>query len=176
MLGRHLGNGALLSLVLVSASMYAYPASHVAKADSPKLAFYSSGKLFTVPIVLDASVVKKSAPEKIEVIGELKQVAIVLIDTYASKPAGMSRCQAGEERFLRIFSLANKTPIETFRLKLESCRDNIELESPGIEWSPVSSTLKINWLFGPTAPGKPHSRILIIGPDGRLRAREGRWK
>lgn len=49
------------------------------------------------------------------------------------------------------------------RIKLASCRQNIELGSPGLEWRPESSTLDIEWLSGPTKPGEPAELTLRIG-------------
>ena len=127
----------------------------------------SSGNHYAVPAERDATVLKNTKPRKIKIVGEVKDVAVVLIDTYPSIPGGMSYCQAGEERFLRVVSLVKKTPVETFHTKLESCRDNIELASPGLAWSAESTTLVIHWLQGPTSPGKPETRTLVIDAEGK---------
>jgi hypothetical protein len=125
------------------------------------------GRRYVVWVRRDTTVSPKAQPAKIEVVGEIKGAAIILVDTYPSIPGGMSYCQAGEERFLRVISISNRTSKEAFRVKLESCRDNIELTSPGVEWQPESSTLRIHWLLGPAAKGMPETRTIRIGPDGR---------
>ena len=80
----------------------------------------------------------------------------------------MSYCQAGEERFLRVIEIASKRPTETYRVKLESCRDNIELASPGLKWSPETKSLNIHWLSAPGQIGKSEDRTLTIGTDGKV--------
>jgi hypothetical protein len=92
-------------------------------------------------------------------------VAIVLVDRYASIPGGLSLCQAGVEEFLRVVSVAGGRPTETFVVKVASCRDNIELAEPGLVWDGPASTLRIDWLTGPT--GKPEVRAIRVGSDGR---------
>jgi hypothetical protein len=126
-----------------------------------------TGTRYVVWVGRDTTVSPKTEPTGVEVVGEIKGVAIILVDTYPSIPGGMSYCQAGEERFLRIISISKKPPKETFRVKIESCRDNIELASPGIEWLPESSTLRIHWLLGPATKGMPEVRTIPIEPDGR---------
>ena len=116
----------------------------------------------------DATVARRARPTAVEVVGELKATAIVLLDTYPSVSGGsMSYCQAGEERFLRVISIVKPLPRETFRVKVVSCRDNVELASPGIEWQPASATLRIHWLQGAAPKGMPEERTLVIGRDGK---------
>jgi hypothetical protein len=119
-----------------------------------------------VRVQRDKDVSAKAEPTRVEVLGEVKDIAIILVDTHPSIPGGMSYCQAGEERFLRIISISKKPPEEAFCVKIESCRDNIELVSPGIEWLPESSILRIHWLLGPSAKGMPEVRTIRIGADG----------
>ena len=123
-----------------------------------------AGTRTSLSVRRDATVAAQAAPN-VKVVGELDGSAIILLDTYPSIPGGMSYCQAGEEQFLRIISLAKHPPVETYRIKTGSCRENIELQSPGIEWQPESSTLRINWLQGPKG-GHPEVRVFHIGTDG----------
>src|SRR6185369_12194967 len=81
----------------------------------------------------DATVAPVSQPSRVQLIGEIPAAAIILVDTYPSVPGGMSLCQAGEESFLRIISLRRRPAIATLRVKLGSCRDDIELVSPGVD-------------------------------------------
>ena len=115
----------------------------------------------------DVTVAPRARPTAVEVVGELKATAIVLLDTYPSISGGMSYCQAGEERFLRVISIVKPPPRETFRVKVASCRDNVELASPGIEWQPASATLRIHWLQGAAPKGMSEERTLVIGRDGK---------
>jgi len=126
-----------------------------------------TGKSYLIWVKRDATVSPKAQPTGVNVVGEIKGGAIILVDTYPSIPGGMSYCQAGEEQFLRVISISKKTAKETFCVKITSCRDNIELASPGIEWLPESSTLRIHWLLGPTVKGIPENRSIRIGADGK---------
>jgi hypothetical protein len=65
------------------------------------------------------------------------------------------------------YSISKKRPEETFRAKVESCRNNVELTPPGIEWLPESLTLRIHWLLPPDRKGMPEVRTIRLGPDGR---------
>jgi hypothetical protein len=125
------------------------------------------GKRYVLRVLRDSTVPSKAQPSEVRVVGELRGSAIIVVDSYRSKPGGMSYCQAGHERFLRIVTVLSKPPQETFRVKIESCRENIELASPGIEWSPESSTLRIHWLLGPSGKGTPEERTVRIGRDGK---------
>lgn len=118
-------------------------------------------------VMRDDSVSANAAPYRLEVVGNLGNSVVVLIDSYHSVPGGLSYCQSGEESFLRVLSFANKKPVETFRLKLESCRNTITLDSPGVEWLAQSYSIRINWLNGPTHQGRAESRVIRIGVNGK---------
>jgi len=118
-----------------------------------------------VTLERDDTVAAGAAPDNLRVVGEVRKTAVVLVDTYPSKPGGLSYCQAGEERFLRVISLEGKLR-ETLRIKLASCRQNIELASPGIEWNAETSTLSLHWLLGPSGNEKSETRIYKIGASG----------
>jgi hypothetical protein len=94
----------------------------------------------------DATVAAGSAPTKLEILGIVKGAALVVIDSYPSLPGGMPNCHAGEELFLRVISLRGKTPRETYCVKLERCRDNIEPGSKEFDWRPEIQRLSIQWL------------------------------
>ena len=152
----------------VAASMGSGTRQHSANSAEPPIEVRASnGARYVFAVTRDATVSRKARAKVVDIVGEIDASAIILIDTYPSIPGGMSYCQAGEERFLRVFTIAKK-PRETFRLKLESCRDNLELASPGIEWSPESSTLKIHWLQGPGQKGTPEDRVFRIARDGKV--------
>lgn len=125
------------------------------------------GKPYVLTVARDATVSAEAAPAKVDVLGSVRGVALILADTYASRPGGMSYCQAGEERFLRVISITRRPARETLRIKLESCRETIELASPGIEWKPERASLQLNWLQGPEAGGGSQMRIIKISSEGK---------
>jgi hypothetical protein len=95
--------------------------------------------------------------------------ALVVVDTYASKAGGMHLCQAGEESFLRVIRTAQSSATETFHEKLESCRDNIELASPGLQFAPETRTLEVNWLSAPGRSGQAGKQILKLRKDATVK-------
>jgi len=123
----------------------------------------ATGVRHVLSVERDSTVSPKAAPIRLTIVGEIKETAIILIDAYTSLPGGMSHCQAGEVQFLRILSLAGNPTTETFRVKLESCRENIELASPGIDWNAGSSTLRIRWLQSPARRQEPGELVLRVG-------------
>lgn len=138
-----------------------------AKSWAPLEVQSPSGTHYSVWVVRDASIPVGATPDNIEFVAETGKRVLIFIDSYPSISGGMSYCQAGRERFLRIASIARKLAVETFQVKVESCRGNIELASPGIEWLPESATLRIHWLQGPDGSGKPEARSIHIGPDAK---------
>lgn len=127
----------------------------------------ADGRKSRLRVERDATVDTSAKPASVTLVGEIPGSALILIDAYQSIPGGMSYCQAGEERFLRVISISGKKPVETYRLKLESCRDNIELASPGLEWSAETRSLSIHWLSAPGKVGKAEDRTIKIGADGK---------
>ena len=126
-----------------------------------------NGRRYEVNVERDSMVSPKAQPSTAQLVGEVAGKALILTDTYPSVPLGLSYCQAGEERFLRVITLADGRAREELRLKLASCRDGIELTDPGLEWDGDSRTLRVHWLLGPTNKGKPEERTIHIGADGK---------
>jgi hypothetical protein len=114
----------------------------------------------------DDTVAAGTAPNHVDVIGELSERAIIIADRYPSIPGGLSMCQAGEESFVRVVSVASTPPRVTFTAKIGSCLQNIELAEPGLEWRAETATLRIEWLAN--AAGTPETQELVISPDGRV--------
>jgi len=126
----------------------------------------SGGRSIRLVLPRDATVGPETAPERTTVVGEVPGTAIVLTDTYSSLAGGMSYCQAGEEQFLRVVPLAQGAPHDLATIKLASCRENLELADPGVDWIAPSRTVRIHWLSGPG--GRPEVRDVVIGADGRV--------
>lgn len=118
------------------------------------------------PVVLsvrrDLFVSGRSDASKVEVIGEVPGQALIISDTYPSLPLGLRFCQAGEEQFLRVFTFAKGNARESAKLKLASCRQNIELAEPGVEWDAATGRLQVHWLQGPTNKGAAENRTIQV--------------
>ena len=127
----------------------------------------ANGRRWRVRVTLDATVAKGSRPTSVKVVAALSG-AVVVVDTYRSREAGMQLCQAGDESFLRVIRTANGRATETFHEKLSSCRDNIELGSPGVQWVPQANTLKIDWLSAPSHVGQAGRQVLKVGNDAAV--------
>lgn len=132
-----------------------------------------AGKAYVLSVLRDGTVPVNAAPTKVDVFGTIQGLAFILADTYASIPGGMSYCQAGEERFLRVFSIARRPARETFRIKLESCRQTVELANSGLNWEPARATLQLNWLQGPSAQGGSQSQEITFDAEGGVRTVRG---
>jgi len=124
--------------------------------------------LRSVTVDRDSTVPADAAPSKASVLGEIPGVAVVIVDTYASKPGGMSYCQAGEEQFLRVIALLESQPNKTSTTKIASCLENIELASRGVEWRADSSLVRIHWLTGPKPGATGETRALRIGRNAAV--------
>jgi hypothetical protein len=122
----------------------------------------------TVLVDRDDTVDADADPNAVDVIADLPGVAVAIADQYPSAPGALSFCQAGDERFLRVVSLAGTKPAQTLSVKVASCRDNLELSEPAIEWVADGSLLRIHWLTGPN--GAPEMRAFHIGADGAAHA------
>lgn len=125
-----------------------------------------AGRRYSLLVSRDSTVSTAVKPKEVRIIGDIDEQTIIVKDVYPSIPKGMSFCQAGEESFLRVISLTAKPPRETLKLKLESCRESLELDSEGIEWKPETRTLRIHWLTGPGGNGAPEVREINLNSKG----------
>src|SRR3954471_17183360 len=78
----------------------------------------------------DAVVPAAAQPQAAAIVGRVGDDVVIVTDDYRSRlNLGGGQCGAGEERFLRVIRLAPKPAQETYRVKLASCWDDIELQS-----------------------------------------------
>lgn len=126
----------------------------------------------TVMLDRDATVAADAGPTRVDTIATIPGTAIVLVDKYPSIPGGLSYCQAGEEAFLRIISTNDGTATKRYDTKIASCRDNLELADPGVEWDANRRVVRVHWLAGPG--GKEEERQIGIQPDGRVEVAPGK--
>lgn len=124
----------------------------------------TEGKHYKIDLSRDSNVAKNAAPRALSLIGQLDASVLILTDSYPSIAGGLEYCEAGEEKFLRVISLARKEAVQTYHTKLESCRQNITLADPGVEWDADQQTLAIHWASSRKGVAMPDSRKLKIGP------------
>jgi hypothetical protein len=129
----------------------------------------TAGASRSIQVARDSTVSPSAAPLGAAVAGEIPGTVLVVVDSYPSIPGGMSYCQSGVERFLRVLSIAPSQPVETYRIKLASCLGNTELGADSTAWNPDASELRISWLAGPNGGHAPESKRLHIASDGQVR-------
>jgi hypothetical protein len=125
----------------------------------------SDGRHYQIRLARDSNVARGTPPREVTVIGQLDASAIILTDTYPSIPGGLSYCEAGEEKFLRVISLSSRSATQRYHTKLESCRQNLILATPGVDWQSDTHTLTIHWTSGPKGIGQPETRTVKVEPD-----------
>jgi hypothetical protein len=108
----------------------------------------------------DETIAPASPVQDFELLGEKPSGVYVLTDRYASRPGPMSYCQSGQEQFVRVLARSHGLR-ETFSLKVQSCRSNLELGPAGVSWENASSTLRVD--------GVPPKRY-HVGDDGLVTA------
>jgi hypothetical protein len=103
----------------------------------------AAGAKMRILLPRDESVAAASPVAALDLLAEKPGGIYVITDRYASRPGPMSYCQAGEEQFVRVLA---RTPglRETFSLKVQSCRSNLELGPTGLSWDSESSTLTVD--------------------------------
>jgi len=127
---------------------------------------FSPEARYAITAPLDSTVPPQVRPVRVDIVGEVENRALVLVDSYPSQPGGMTACQSGEERFLRVISIWKNRAALTYSAKLASCREDIELDVDGLEWHPPSSTLRVRWSSGPRRHAEPEVLTLRIELDG----------
>jgi hypothetical protein len=106
-----------------------------------------TGEKTQILLSRDETVVPASRILAFELLAEKPTGVYVVTDRYASRPGPMSYCQAGQEQFVRVLALAHGLKgglHETFSLKVESCRSNLELGPAGLSWDDASSALTVD--------------------------------
>jgi hypothetical protein len=120
------------------------------------------GKVFKFSVERNPLLAADQQHRQPEVIATPSPDLFVMIDTAASRPGPMSRCQAGLEKTLRIVSIRGTRALQTRSIPLESCNRSIELSSAGVVWDEKTSRLKIDWLSGPTRNGMTESLVIRL--------------
>lgn len=102
-----------------------------------------AGARAQVLLARDETVAPASPVTNFELLAEKPGGVYVITDRYASRPGPMSYCQAGREQFVRVLARSRGLR-ETFSLKIQSCRSNLELGPAGVSWDDASSTLTVD--------------------------------
>ena len=118
---------AALALGLAACSGAASSAPQSAPTTAAGLALAIDGRQLRVPVALDAAAIDPAGDHDTRLLARTGGLAIVL-DSYASQPQSMSRCQAGQERWLRVIDIAAAR--ERYAKRVESCLADIVAGDP----------------------------------------------
>ncbi|MES2615222.1 MAG: hypothetical protein V4591_07400 [Bdellovibrionota bacterium] len=132
-------------------------------------------------LYLDNGLDNNYVPDGISLIGEIKDVALIFIDSYPSRTVSKSGyCGAGNEVFLRVISIKEKIPKEAYKIKIASCFDSIELQNENssdaqllsigafdysknsIIFNKNNNKISINWGYNPK---KENTSTTILSVD-----------
>lgn len=141
---------ALAALAVLSAiTSTAKPALHTrAKNSAHKIEFDVGGRMVRVPVTLDQSLINFADDHDVRLLGTRGRF-VLLVDSYASRKQGLSRCQSGNERYVRLIDLDQRR--ERFTKLAESCLKNIEPGDPIAAWEKDGRGFVVNSLPGPSA-------------------------
>lgn len=144
---------ALIAALLLCACAPA-PAGSAANENAQAAAATLTVEGVAVPVTVDRSDIDPAGDHETVLIERRGNLALVM-DSYASRPQGMSRCQAGFERYVRLIDLAART--ERFAKRAESCLHDVVPGDPPATWSSDGRTLTVNLLSEPsvTVPVAP---------------------
>lgn len=151
-----------LALALVGLIAACSPAPGVSSVDSTgdvsTIAVPGDGGPVMVRVSVDPADILPGGDQAVRVIDREGRLALVL-DRRSSRPQGMSRCQAGEEVWLRAIDLETRT--ERYSRRVESCIRDIVSGEPLISWSADRREVTLNLL-------SEEPVRLLLGPDGEV--------
>ncbi len=113
-----------------------------------------------VPVTVDAGDIDPTGDHIVTVLARHGRITAVT-DRYASRPQGMSRCQAGSERYLRLIDIVAR--VQRYAMRIESCTANIGAADEPITWSADGKTMTVNLVTAPPI-------TLAIAANGMVRA------
>ncbi len=86
-----------------------------------------------VPVAIDPALIAPGGRHQVTPMGGARGRYLLVIDSYASRPQGLSRCQAGQESWVRLIDL--RTRREIYHRLVESCLTNVEPGDPPARWT-----------------------------------------
>ncbi len=116
-----------------------------AKANAHMIEVDAGGRTVRVSVTLDPSLINFADDHDVRVLGTRGRY-VLLVDSYASKKQGLSRCQSGNERYVRLINLDQRR--ERFAKLAESCLKDIEPGEPIAAWSKDGEEFTVTSLSG----------------------------
>lgn len=99
-----------------------------------------------IPVTVNLDNIALDGEHEIKVLDSRRNL-VALVDSYASRPQGMSRCQAGHERYLRLIDETARR--ERYATLIESCMENVGVDDEPITWSEDGRSLTVNLYTSP---------------------------
>lgn len=155
-----LGVGAAMMLT-GCASAAVPPARQAVRSASPPefngvITVPFANRVLRVPVTLDPSLIDRRGERRVKIIGT-RGALLLILDSYASRPQSMSRCQAGQERYVRLIDARKRTEQ---RSKLaESCLKDVVPGDPIATWSVDGRSFTVNLLSEPSI----HASVAVDG-------------
>ena len=94
-----------------------------------------------VLVTLDRASIDPHGDRTVKILGVNRGFALV-VDSYASRAQGLSRCQSGNERYVRLIDLEKR--LERFSKLAESCLKTVDPGDPIAEWDKDGRGFQIN--------------------------------
>lgn len=124
------------------------PAPAPAKADAERvMALRLPGRNIRVPVTVDPATIDPTADHETRLLASAGNIAIAL-DSYASRPQSMSRCQAGEERWLRVIDIAAAR--QRYAKLIESCLKDVVPGDPLLTGPDGAGAYTVNLVSEPS--------------------------
>ncbi len=115
---------------------------------------------------IDRSLIDPRQGSETQVLQVFGNGGVVFLDSYASRHAGLNRCQAGRESWVRVF--ATRSGRQTFARHVESCHRNLDLAEQLFAWRADGTGFTLN---AANASGEIVKTDYVIGNDASVVAR-----
>ena len=93
----------------------------------------SAGRTVEVPVMVDPATIAPRGRHVVTPIGAPRGRYLLVLDSYASRAQGLSRCQAGQERWARLIDMGRRR--EIYRRLVDSCLTDVEANDPPVRWN-----------------------------------------
>jgi hypothetical protein len=127
-------------------------------AETSILKVEAAGRVLRVRVALAPSEIDSANDHIVTPLGT-RGSSLLVVDSYASSPEAMSRCQAGHETWLRLID--TRSASERWSKRVESCLHDIQPGDPIAEWVGTGPSFAVNLLSEP-------SLHITISPDGSV--------
>ena len=149
--------GAVTALMLTSCASAEVPsARHAAHPGPPAkskrvIAVPVADHVMRVAVTLDPSLIDQSGDHQVKVVAA-HGTSLLVLDSYASHPQSMHRCQAGQERYVRVIDTRKRA--EQWSKLAESCLNDVVPGDPIATWSTDGRSFTVNLLSEPSIHGR----------------------